>query len=650
LRTLLTALVRAPESRVRDLSILDEAERRTVLVDWNATAFAHPEEACIHEVFEAQAARTPEATALVFEDRRLSYRELNERANQLSHALRKRGVGPDVLVGVCMDRSVEMVVALYGILKAGGAYVPFDPEYPKDRLAFMLEDTRVPVVLTQAHLDGVLPAHNAEVIHLDAAWDFIAAEPESNPARAGLSLDSLAYAIYTSGSTGRPKGALNAHRGILNRLCWMQRVYPLGASDRVLQKTPFSFDVSVWEFFWPLMFGAALVVARPEGHKDPAYLEGLLEAQGITTTHFVPSMLKAFLDELGQARCASLKRVFCSGEALPPAMVDAFFSRLPGAELHNLYGPTEAAVDVTSWACRPGSAIVPIGRPVDNTQIYLLDGRMEPVAPGVRGELYIGGVQVGRGYLNRPELTAERFVADPFSSAPGARLYRTGDVARHLPSGDIEYLGRADFQVKIRGFRIELGEIEAALAAHPAVREVTVLAREDAPGQKRLVGYLVCADGQAPVVGDLRAFLKDRLPEYMVPSTFVLLGEMPLTSSGKVNRRALPAPEVGPRAETGAEFIAPRSPAEETLCRIWAGILRLPEVGIHDNFFELGGDSILSIQVVARALQAGLHLTPRQLFQHQTVAELAAVAGSKKAVIAEQGPVTGAAPLTPVQR
>ena len=650
LRTLLTALVRAPESRVRDLSILDEAERRTVLVDWNATAFAHPEDACIHEVFEAQAARTPDATALIFEDRRLSYRELNARANQLAHALRRRGVSPDVLVGVCMDRSVEMVVALHGILKAGGAYVPLEPEYPKDRLAFMLEDTRVPVVLTQAHLGGALPEHTAAVIRLDSEWDSIATEPETNPARAGLSLDSLAYAIYTSGSTGRPKGALNAHRGILNRLFWMQRTCALDAPDRVLQKTPFSFDVSVWEFFWPLMFGAALVVARPEGHKDPAYLEGIFEAQGITTTHFVPSMLKAFLDELGQSRCASLKRVFCSGEALPPAMVDAFFSRLPGAELHNLYGPTEAAVDVTSWVCRPGSAIVPIGRPIDNTQIYLLDGRMEPVAPGVRGELYIGGVQVGRGYLNRPELTAERFVTDPFSSEPGAQLYRTGDVARHLPSGDIEYLGRADFQVKIRGFRIELGEIEAALAAHPAVREVTVLAREDAPGQKRLVGYLVCADGQAPTVGDLRAFLKDRLPEYMVPSTFVLLGDMPLTSSGKVNRRALPAPEAAPGAETGADFIAPRSPAEETLCRIWAGILRLPEVGIHDNFFELGGDSILSIQVVARALQAGLHLTPRQLFQHQTVAELAAVAGAKRAVVAEQGPVTGTAPLTPVQR
>ena len=650
LRTLLGAVVSTPGARVRDLSILDDAERRTVLVDWNATAFAYPDDAPIHEVFEAQAARTPEAIALVFEGQSLSYRELNDRANQLAHALRKRAVGPDLLVGVCMDRSIEMVVALYGILKAGGAYVPFDPEYPRDRLAFMLEDTNVPVVLTQAHLEGVLPPHSAEVIRLDSEWATIAAEPDSNPTRAGLTLDTLAYAIYTSGSTGRPKGAMNAHRGILNRLQWMQRSYGLDSSDRVLQKTPFSFDVSVWELFWPLMFGATLVVARPEGHKDPAYLEGLIESQSITTTHFVPSMLKAFLDELPRGRCASLKRVFCSGEALPPAMVEAFFAKVHGSELHNLYGPTEAAVDVTYHACHAGDAIVPIGRPVDNTRIYLLDGRMEPVPQGVRGELYIGGVQVGRGYLNRAELTAERFIADPFSTAPGARLYKTGDVARHLPSGEIEYLGRADFQVKIRGFRIELGEIEAALAAYPAVSEVTVLAREDAPGQKRLVGYLVCAEGQAPTVGELRAFLKDRLPDYMVPSAFVLLGEMPLTSSGKVDRRALPAPEDGARAETGAELVAPRSEAEEALSRIWASILRLPAVGIHDNFFELGGDSILSIQVVARALQAGLHLTPRQLFTHQTVAELAAVAGSKSTVIAEQGPVTGAAPLTPVQR
>ncbi len=349
---------------------------------------------------------------------------------------------------------------------------------------------------------------------------------------------------------------MNAHRGILNRLQWMQRIFRIGAGDRQLQKTPFSFDVSVWEFFWPLLFGATLVVARPEGHRDPAYIADLIERQGITITHFVPSMLAAFVEDLGLGRCATLERVFCSGEALPPALVEAFFARLPGVELHNLYGPTEAAVEVTHWRCHPGAAVIPIGRPIDNTQIYLLDSRMEPVPIGARGELYIGGVQVCRGYLNRDELTAERFVADPFSTVPGARLYRTGDVARHLPSGDIEYLGRADFQVKIRGFRIELGEIEAVLGRHEGVREVTVVVREDTPGDKRIIAYLV-PSSEPPSAIELRAFLADRLPEYMVPSVFVPLLALPLSASGKVDRNALPAPETTADARV---FVAPRGP------------------------------------------------------------------------------------------
>jgi non-ribosomal peptide synthase protein (TIGR01720 family) len=356
-----------------------------------------------------------------------------------------------------------------------------------------------------------------------------------------------------------------------------------------------------------------------------------------------------FLDDAGAAGCTSLRRVFCSGEALPPPLADAFFARLPATELHNLYGPTEAAVDVTSWACKPGSPVIPIGRPVDNTSIYLLDDRLELVPRGVRGELYIGGVQVGRGYLNRAELTAQRFLPDPFHG-DGGRMYRTGDVARWLPDGSIEYLGRADFQVKIRGFRIELGEIESALLRHGMVREVVVVAREDRPGEKRLVAYLVCAEGPAPSVGDLRAFLRETLPDYMVPATFVVLLALPLTASGKIDRRALPAPDEGERLATGEAFVAPRSRAEEELARIWAGVLRLPKVGIHDNFFEIGGDSILSIQIVSRAQLAGLAITPRQVFEHPTIAELASVAGARAAVSAEQGLVTGAAPLTPVQQ
>ncbi|MFT3764376.1 MAG: amino acid adenylation domain-containing protein [Minicystis sp.] len=650
LQTLLEGIVARPEQPIAELPILTEDERQKVLVGWNDTAFAHPTERMIHEVFAAQAARTPDAIALAFEGTEISYRELDERANRLAHALKKRGVKPEALVGVCMDRSIEMVVALYGVLKAGGAYVPLDPEYPRDRLAFMLDDSKPAVILTQAHLAGVLPEHRAEVIRLDADWSTIADEPATSPERDGLTLESLAYVIYTSGSTGRPKGAMNAHRGILNRLFWMQHAYGLNESDRVLQKTPFSFDVSVWEFFWPLMFGARLVVARPGGHREPGYLADVIAAQGVTTMHFVPSMLKVFLDEADAGRCTSLVRVFASGEALPPALVDRFYERLPAAKLHNLYGPTEAAVDVTYWECQAGSKVIPIGRPVHNTRIYLLDEALQPVPEGIRGELYIAGVQVGRGYLNRAELTAERFIRDPFASDPAARMYKTGDVARWLPDGSIEYLGRADFQVKLRGFRIELGEIEADLLGHPQVREAVVVARDEGVGDKRLVAYLVCHEGPKPTVGELRSFLKEKLPEYMVPAAFVLLDALPLTASGKIDRRALPAPEEGERAATGTAFVAPTSAVEAELAKIWASVLRLPQVGIHDNFFEIGGDSILSIQIVSRALKADIHITPRQIFEHPTIAELAAAAGTRKAVAAEQGAVTGPVPLTPVER
>ncbi len=645
--TLLAGAVAAPDTAIQDLPLLPGAERRRVLAEWNDTARVHEGEAFVHERVAAQAARTPGAVALLFEGREVSYRELDERANRLAHALRRRGVGPDVRVGVSMDRSVDLLVALHGVLRAGGAYVPLDPEYPRERLAFMLDDARPSVILTQAHLASALPEHEAPRILLDAEWESIAAEPAEAPARDGLTADHLAYVIYTSGSTGRPKGAMNTHRGVANRLAWMQRAYPLQANDRVLQKTPYSFDVSVWELFWPLMFGAGLVIARPDGHRDPAYLAGLVEAAGVTTLHFVPSMLGPFLDDPGAPRCRSTRRVICSGEALPPALSDRFFQVLGGVELHNLYGPTEAAVDVTAWACAPGAAVVPIGRPIDNVRIYLLDERLSPAPIGVRGELYIAGVQVGRGYLRRPELTAERFVPDPFGDLPGARMYRTGDLARWLPSGAIEYLGRADFQVKIRGFRIELGEIEAALARHPAVREAVVTAREDAPGQRRLVAYVV---GEAVAAEDLRAFLADRLPRQMVPAAFVILPRLPLTASGKVNRRALPAPDAGGVVETSAEYAAPATHAEAALARIWAGALRLPRVGTHDNFFGLGGDSILSIQIVARAQQAGIRVTPRQMFQHQTIADLAPVVGSAEGVRAEQGPIVGPMPLTPIQR
>jgi len=470
---------------------LSPADRRRVLVEWNATSRDYPTEVTLHELFEAQVKRTPGAVALVFETAILSYDELNRRANRLARYLRSLGVGPEVLVGLCAERSVEMVVGLLGILKAGGAYVPLDPNYPRERLRHMVEDARMGVLLAQRHLVERLPPIEGTVLCLDDQWSQIVEHGDDNAAPSA-SAENLAYVIFTSGSTGRPKGAMNEHRAITNRLFWMQEQYGLTPSDRVLQKTPFSFDVSVWEFFWPLLFGARLVVARPRGHQDAAYLVDTIVAHEITTVHFVPSMLQVFLDERDVERCGCLKRVICSGEALPFELQERFFARL-GVELHNLYGPTEAAVDVTYWACRrdPSQLRVPIGRPVANTQIYILDEQMQPVPIGAAGELHIGGVQVGRGYVNRPELTVERFVPDPYGGQPGARLYKTGDLARFLHDGNIEYLGRLDHQVKIRGQRIELGEIEAVLGRGPCVREVVVLAREHEPGHRRLVAYLV---------------------------------------------------------------------------------------------------------------------------------------------------------------
>ena len=630
--TLLESLVADPGQRIADLPMLSKAEQLQLLT-WNSTQSDYPEQACVHQLIEEQVQRTPEALAVVFEERQLSYSEVNRQANQLAHLLQARGVGPEVLVGVCMERSIELVVALLAILKAGGAYVPLDPTYPQERLSYMIQDTQMPVLLTQRRWRDVLPAGDMQIICLDSDWQ--PSGSEENPV-SDVQPGNMAYMIYTSGSTGRPKGVINIHRGLSNRLHWMQHAYQLTAEDRVLQKTPFSFDVSVWEFFWPLLTGACLVVARPGGHQDPAYLASLIDEQQITTLHFVPSMLNMFLLEPGLEECCkSLKRVICSGEALPFELQKRFFSRLD-AELHNLYGPTEASIDVTYWQCQPQShdGTVPIGRPIANTQIYILDRLEHPVSIGVPGELYIGGVGVARGYHNRPELTAEKFVRNPFSEDATDRLFRTADLARYRPDGAIEFLGRVDHQVKIRGFRIELGEIEAVLGQHPAIKEVVVLAREDVPGDKRLVAYLV---PQVPLfVEDLRNFLKDKLPHYMIPAAFVFLDALPLLTNGKVDRKALPAPDMlRPKLEEA--FVAPRNPVEEILVRIWSQILGIDKVGIHDNFFALGGASIQSLQIIAKAGEAGLQLTPEMLFEHQTVAELAAVAGAGASVPVSSG-------------
>lgn len=625
--SVLEAMLREPEQHISRLPLLNEAEKHKVLVELNATAASYAQDKLIHELFEEQVRRTPQAQAVLFEEHCLTYSQLNARANQLAHFLRARGVGPDALVGICLERSVEMLVGLLGILKAGGAYVPIDPNYPADRIEYMLENSAPRVLLIQEQLRARLPSVSSDVVAVDTEWDTITAYETSNPAydAVGLCSRHLAYVIYTSGSTGRPKGAMNEHRALINRLQWMQSSYALSTADRVLQKTPFSFDVSVWEFFWTLTTGACLVVARPQGHHDPEYLRDVIERTGVTTLHFVPSMLQVFLDQHRMGRCESLRRIVCSGEELPAALQDKCLQLLPHVKLSNLYGPTEAAIDVTSWECRPEGRRVPIGRPIWNTQIYILDRLLQPVPIGVSGEIYIAGVGVARGYLNRPELTSERFVRDPFSTDPSARMYKTGDLGRWRSDGAIEYLGRNDHQVKIRGFRIELGEIESRLSEHEAVKEAIVIAREDVPGEKRLVGYVVVRESSvaAQIVGALRAHLKATLPEYMVPGALVMLDKLPLTLNGKLDRRALPAPQLEAFARRAYE--PAQGEIEEILSGIWRILLRVERVGRRDNFFELGGHSLLIMQMMERLRRVGLATQVRSVYESATLVDLASV-------------------------
>ncbi|TEC40692.1 non-ribosomal peptide synthetase, partial [Pseudomonas aeruginosa] len=638
-QNLLRGMLENPQASVDSLPMLDAEERYQLLEGWNATAAEYPLQRGVHRLFEEQVERTPTAPALAFGEERLDYAELNRRANRLAHALIEGGVGADRLVGVAMERSIEMVVALMAILKAGGAYVPVDPEYPEERQAYMLEDSGVQLLLSQSHLKLPL-ARGVQRIDLDRGAPWFEDYSEANP-DIHLDGENLAYVIYTSGSTGKPKGAGNRHSALSNRLCWMQQAYGLGVGDTVLQKTPFSFDVSVWEFFWPLMSGARLVVAAPGDHRDPAKLVELINREGVDTLHFVPSMLLAFLQDEEVASCASLKRIVCSGEALPADAQQQVFAKLPQAGLYNLYGPTEAAIDVTHWTCvEEGKDAVPIGRPIANLACYILDGNLEPVPVGVLGELYLAGRGLARGYHQRPGLTAERFVASPFVA--GERMYRTGDLARYRADGVIEYAGRIDHQVKLRGLRIELGEIEARLLEHPRVREAAVQAVDG----KQLVGYVVLESESGDWREALAAHLAASLPEYMVPAQWLALERMPLSPNGKLDRKALPAPEV---SVAQAGYSAPRNAMERTLAEIWQDLLGVERVGLDDNFFSLGGDSIVSIQVVSRARQAGLQLSPRDLFQHQNIRSLA-LAAKAGAATAEQGPPSGEVALAPVQR
>jgi amino acid adenylation domain-containing protein len=625
--------------------------------DWNQIKTDYAQDCCIHQLFEAQVQRTPDAVAVIFETQQLTYGELNQRANQLAHYLQSLGVGPEVLVGIAVERSLEMIVGLLGILKAGGAYVPIDPDYPPERLQFMLEDSQVSLLLTQQHLLSSFSQSSetatAKIICLDSDDQTIAQAKNVNPENS-VTTNNLSYIIYTSGSTGKPKGAMNTHQGISNRLLWMQEAYQLTAEDCVLQKTPFSFDVSVWELFWPLLNGARLVFAKPNGHKDASYLVKLIQEQQVTTLHFVPSMLQVFLTEKDVENCTSIKRVICSGEALSLELQERFFARLT-CELHNLYGPTEAAIDVTFWQCQSDSNLktVPIGRPIANTQIYILDAYLQPVPIGVIGELHIGGVGLARGYLNKPELTAEKFIPNPFDPPLTplkkggdesnktlkkggdesdetlkkwrdqlSRLYKTGDLARYLPDGNIEYVGRIDNQVKIRGFRIELGEIEAVLLSHPQVREAVVLVSDnDQPEDRALAAYVVVND-PAFTTQSLREFVKQQVPNYMVPDHWLILENLPLTSNGKIDRRALPLPN--PELHRSVDYVAPDNPTQEAIATIFGQVLKLEKVGIDDNFFEIGGNSLQATQVMSRLRESfSLELPLRRLFEQPTVADLA---------------------------
>ena len=614
-QTLLEEIVTNPKRRLGEIPILTQSEQHQLRVEWNDTKVDYPKNQCLHERFERQVEKIPETIAVIFEDQQLTYFELNNKANQLAHYLQSLGVKPGDLVGICLERSLEMVIGIFGILKAGGAYVPIDPTYPIDRQSFMLTDAQVSILLTHSIIVETqnFSSIPKKIIYLDRDWTMIAQYSHLNP-MSKVTSEHEVYVIYTSGSTGKPKGVINTHQGLINRLVWMQETYHLTASDRVLQKTSISFDVSVWEIFWPLLEGSCLILAKPDGQKDSAYLIELIIEQKITTLHFVPSMLKVFLDEPRIKDCQSLQRVICSGEALSLELQNRFFSCLD-AELHNLYGPTEAAIDVTYWSCQPTSLSVPIGKAIANTQIYILDNNAQLVSIGVTGEIHIGGDGLARGYYNRPDLTAEKFIPHPFEA--GKRLYKTGDLARYLSDGTIEYLGRIDHQVKIRGFRIELGEIEAVLSEYSTVKEAIVLMQGEEENQY-LVAYLLC-EAKTLSVTELRHYLQEKLPYYMIPSDFVILEQFPLNLNGKLERKALPT-----LTQSRKNYTEPRNATEEKIAKIWQDVLKIEKIGVYDNFFEIGGNSLLAIRINSRLCQTfKLELPLRTLFEKTTIASLA---------------------------
>lgn len=619
---ILTQIITYPNQLVDAFTLLSEKELHQIAVEWNDTETDYGQDQPLHYLFEKQAQRTPDFVAIRNKNESLSYDVFNRRANQLAHYLHQLGVGPQTIVGIHLHRSIDLVVALYAVLKTGAAYMPIAPDYPQNHIDWVVSEAKPKVILTERGLASAFDAVEGTIVVVDTERDRIHDMSEHN-LLVTVDPDSVAYIIYTSGSTGKPKGVMIPHKGITNRILWMQEKYQLTLNDLVLQKTPYTFDVSVWEFFWPLATGASLYVIEPNGHKDPDYLIDTITKNAITTLHFVPSMLRPFLDHPRSTECKSLRRIFCSGEALSVSLAQQCLQQLD-IELHNLYGPTEASVDVSYWQCMRNEALhtIPVGFPIANMQLYILDRLMQLVPIGVHGELYIGGKGLAKGYINQPQLTAERFVANPFSTNVTSKLYKTGDRCRYQPSGAIEFLGRIDTQVKIRGFRIELEAVEIALSRHPMVSEAVASAVSDPNGNIRLAVYYVPASIEIPASSILKQYLSQHLPEYMVPSIFVPLNAFPLLSSGKVDRKALLEIKDFTQ-ETKREYIKPETLLEKMLCTVYEEILGLKQVGVNDNFFDLGGDSILVLRVVAKIRDQGQDVTVQQLYSNLPIREVA---------------------------
>ncbi|MFS0516460.1 amino acid adenylation domain-containing protein [Nostoc sp. UIC 10607] len=659
-QTLLQSAINEPEVAIGKLEILNHIERQQLLIQFNQTKTDYSPDKCIHYLFEQQADLTPDKIAVVFEDQQITYAELNGKANQLAHYLQRLGVRPDVLVGLFVERSLELIIGILGILKAGGAYLPLDPTLPKEGLNLRLQNAQAPILLTQQHLVETLPDYAGTIVSLDTDWQNIAQETQEN-LTSEVELDNLVYVLFTSGSTGKPKGVAVEHQQLFNYINAIKERLDLSACNTFATITTFAADLGNTTIFPSLCSGGCLHVVSSERASNPEALADYFHRHPIDCLKIVPSHLAALLASSQAQKILPKQRLILGGEACSWDLIEQIQQLEPKCLIFNHYGPTEATVGVLTYPVKLGqtdyhSKTVPIGRPIANAQVYLLDSYLQPVPIGVPGELYIGGAGVARGYLNEPDLTSEKFIYHTFEKTEGkgadenfpvTRLYKTGDLARYLPDGNIEFLGRIDHQVKIHGYRIELGEIEAALRQHPAVRETVVLVRDES-GNKRLVAYVVPEKQSAPKTSELRVFLSEKLPEYMIPSAFVRLKAMPLLPNGKLDRQALPAPDIT-RSDLEGTFVAPSTAFEKVLAEIWAKILRLEQVGIHDNFFELGGDSILSMQIIAKANQAGLQITPKHLFEHQTIAELAAVAVKNRIIQAEQGLVTGQVPLTPIQ-